>query len=369
MRKALYGLKQAVRARYRRFDKELRVLGASPTKADPCVYLRHREGGFTIVVIYVHDILVISKDLEEISRFGRELSNIFEIKDISDLKRCLGMDFVRNVEGIFINQKTYITDILQRFEMKECNPVSTPLDVGTKLVRGNAWSESKGEKPPYWELIGCLLYLSVATRPDITHAASSLSQFNDCFNKTHWNAAKRTLRYLKGTDDYGIFYRRGKSLLVGYVDPDWGGSIDDRRSFTGYAFSMSGGVVAWDSRKQRTVALSTTEAKYMAMSEATKEAIHLKRFLQELGESGKKSIKLLVDNYSPQKLATNPVYHARTKHIDIRHHFVREIVESGEIVLEHVASDNMPADILTKALTKPKHEQCVHLLGLSRIQI
>ena len=107
----------------------------------------------------------------------------------------------------------------------------------------------------------------------------------------------------------------------------------------------------------------------MATSEATKKAIHLKRFLMKLGESGNKSIKLLVDNCSAQKLGTSPIYHARTKHIDIRHHFVREIVESGEIVLEHVASDNMPADILTKALTKPKHEQCVHLLALSRIQI
>ena len=142
------------------------------------------------------------------------------MKDIGELKRCLGMDFVKSVEGIFINQKIYITDIFERFGSKVCNPVTTPLDVETKLVRGDAWSESGGEKTPYRELIGCLFYMSTVTRPGIAHAACSLSQFYDCFNKTYWNAAKRILRYLKRADDYGIFYRRDNSPLVCYLDSD-----------------------------------------------------------------------------------------------------------------------------------------------------
>lgn len=365
MNKALYGLKQAGRAWNKRLDKELRTLGANPTNGDPCVYVRHRKE-ILIIIIYVDDLLVLCRDPKEIACFGRELANLFEIKDLGDLKRCLGMDFFRRDEGIFINQRTYINDILLRFGMSECNPVSTPLEAGTKMTKGTPWSDADGKKPPYRELVGCLLYLSLATRPDIAHAASVLSQFNDCFNGNHWGAAKRVLRYLKGTSELGICYRSKDESLAGYVDADWGGSTDDRRSFTGYTFIMCGGAVAWDSRKQRTVALSTTEAEYMALSEAAKEAVHIQRFLLELGAIEVGPTKLFNDNVSAQKLATNPVFHARTKHIDIRHHFVREVVESGQVTLEHVASDEMPADVLTKALTRPKHNRCVDLLGLRR---
>ncbi|KMQ86248.1 retrovirus-related pol polyprotein from transposon tnt 1-94 [Lasius niger] len=362
MNKALYGLKQAGRAWNKRLDRELRALGAKPTNRDPCVYVRHRKE-ILIIIIYVDDMLVMCRDPEEITRFGREMANLFEVKDLGDLKRCLGMDFSRSDEGIFVNQRTYIKDILLRFRMSDCNAVSTPLDIGMKLVRGAVWSTDDGEKPPYRELVGCLLYLSLATRPDIAHAASALNQFNDCFNETHWGAAKRILRYLKGTSDQGILYSHRNDSLAGYVDANWGRSTDDRRSFTGYAFIMNGGTVAWDSRKQRTVALSTTEAEYMALSEAAKEAVHLQCFLLELGAIDAGPVKLFNDNVSAQRLAINPVFHARTKHIDIRHQFVREVVESGQVVLGHVASDEMPADVLTKAL-RPKHVRCVDLLGL-----
>lgn len=367
MRKALYGLKQAGRAWHNFLDEKLRKLGAEPTNSDQCVYLIKGCESIIIIVVYVDDILVMCKDRKKISWFGRQLGKFVEVQDIGDLKRCLGIDFSRTDNGIVMNQRTYITEILERFGMKDCNSLTIPLDVGTKLMKCDSWSEDDGEKPPYRELIGCLLYLSVATRPDIAHAASSLSQFNDCFGKNHWIAAKRVLRYLQATKDYGITYHSNGDSLIGYVDADWGGSIDDRRSFTGYAFMMSGGIITWDSKKQRTVALSTTEAEYMALSEAAKEATHLRRFLRELGSFDVDSVKLCVDNLSAQKLATNPVYHARSKHIDIRHHFVREAVKSGQLCLEHISSEDMPADVLTKALTKPKHERCIYLLGMSKI--
>lgn len=235
-------------------DRELRILGANPTNGDPCVYVRHWKE-ILIIIIYVDDLLVICQDPEEIVCFGRKLASLFEVKDLGDLKRCLGMDFFRGKEGICINQKTYIKDILLRFGMSECNPVSTSLEAGTKMANGTPWSDADGKTPPYRELVGCLLYLSLTTRPDIAHVASVLSQFNNCFNETHWSAAKRVLRYLKGTSELGICYRSKGEFLAGYVDADWGGSTDDRRSFTGYTFVMCGGAVAWDSRKQRTVAV------------------------------------------------------------------------------------------------------------------
>lgn len=172
------------------------------------------------------------------------------------------------------------------------------------------------------------------------------------------------LRYLKGTKEFKIQFEKNGSAITGYVDADYGGSIDDRRSYTGYVFTMSNGPVSWDSRKQRTVAMSTTEAEYMALSNAAKEIIHLQRFLKELGATDVETMTLYSDNFSAQKLAVNPVFHARTKHIDVRHHFVREIIESGKLKLKHLASTDMPADILTKALTKFKHDHCINLMGL-----
>lgn len=364
MRKAIYGLKQAARVWHNLLDRELRNLGAHPTKSDPCVYLKNKGEKLMIIVIYVDDLLIMCKDHNEILNFGRGLSKVFDMKDVGDVKRCLGMDFVINQKGIFINHETYIASVLTRFGMIDCNQVSTPLDPGTHLTKDKVWEESDGEKPPYRELVGCLLYLSISTRPDLSHAACILSQFNDCFGKIHWNAAKRVLRYLKGTMKSGILYEYDNNELAGYVDADWGSSIHDRRSCTGYVFLLSGGAIVWDSRKQRTVALSTTEAEYMAMADAAKEIVHLRRFLLELETSEAKSIKLYVDNMSAQKLAVNPVHHSRTKHIDVRHHFIREVVKSGQVELEHVESGKMLADVLTKFLPKPRHEQCILSMGL-----
>lgn len=366
MRKALYGLKQAGRVWHERFDKELRALGATPTLSDPCIYLmKSKDEKLIIIVIYVDDILVMCQDTEEILKFGKQLSKIFNVKDIGKLERCLGMDFIIDEKGILVHHKNYIEEILERFQMSDCNPVSTPLDPGTKLVKDNTWQDSDGEKPPYRELVGCLLYLAISTRPDISHTASLLGQFNDCFSKNHWNAAKRVLRYLKGTKDQGIFYKRERSDIIGYVDADWAASACDRRSFSGFVFLLGGGAITWDSKKQRTVALSTTEAEYMAMAEAAKEIVHLRRFLLELGVSSANSINLCVDNMSAQKLASNPIHHVRTKHIDVRYHFIREIVKSKQINLSHVSSSDMLADVFTKVLVKSKHEKCIRAIGLS----
>lgn len=365
MNKALYGLKQAGRAWHRRLDRELRNLGATPTAGDTCVYLKGKGDDRVIVLIYVDDILIMSQNLMNIEQFGASLRNLFELKELGKLNYCLGIEFKMDEHEFSMNQGIYIKAILQRFGMSDCHPVSTPIALGTKLTKDEPWSNADGPKPPFRELIGCLLYLARATRPDIAHAVSWLSQFNENFGQPHWSAAKRVLRYLKGTADMGIVYKVGKNTFTGYTDADYGGCIIDRRSFTGYAFIMNGGVVTWDSRKQQTTAASTTEAEYMALSEAAKEAVYLQRFMEELGVKDMKKITLYNDNCSAQKLAQNPVFHSRTKHIDVRHHVIREILSTGMLTLEHVASDDMPADVLTKALSKPKHENCVRLLGLS----
>ena len=365
MKKALYGLKQAGRSWYKRLDEDLRTLGTVPSKGDPCVYTTRRSGLIMIIVIYVDDIFIMCEDADEITRFRDQLGKCFDLKDLGLLKRGLGMYFSRNNAGM--SQKSYISELLQRFRMQDCNSVSTLLSIGVKLTKGEPWSQSDGERPPYRELMGSLLYLSVvATRPDISHAASLLSQYNDCFNATHWKAAKRVLRYLKHTSGLGILYKKKSDPLVGYVDANWGAPLDDRRSYTGYALVFSGGPVTWDLRKQPTALLSTTEAEYMALSDSAKEAIYLQRILLELGQDNVKVTTICNDNVGAQKLAMNPIFHGRTKHIALRHHYIREVVKSGQVQLSHIASQEMPADFLSKALTRPKHERCIRLLGITK---
>lgn len=165
-----------------------------------------------------------------------------------------------------MSQRGYIQEVLQKFGMSECNPISSPIEAGVKLKK-NERPTKEDEKLPYRELVGALTYLSVTTRPDIAYAISYLGQFNNCYDSTHWKAAKRVLRYLKGTIDVGINYNKSEGPVKGFVDADWGGCVIDRRSYSGYIYKLGGGPISWDSRKQKTIALSTTEAEYMALTE------------------------------------------------------------------------------------------------------
>lgn len=263
-----------------------------------------------------------------------------------------------------LRQKEYVADILDRFGMSDCRPAATPIEVGMKLTKSSTWSSDESEKPPYRELVGALMYLSVATRPDISHAVNALSQYNDSFGKEHWQAAKRVLRYMKGTPDIGITFGNNTENLIGYADADWAACVDDRRSSTGFAFTMNGGAVSWESRKQQTVALSSTEAEYMALTEASKEAMHLQRLTEEMTIANSLTVLLLNDNIGSQRLAGNPVFHSRTKHIHVQHHFVREALASGEIQLNYLPTDEMPADVLTKGLSRVKHRRCLDKFGV-----
>ncbi|XP_071626304.1 uncharacterized protein [Temnothorax longispinosus] len=218
-------------------------------------------------------------------------------------------------------------------------------------------------KYPFQRLIGALMYLAVSTRPDIAYAVNFLSQFNTNYSTEHWLAAKRILRYLRGTEGHGLMYQKSDIPLYGVVDADWGANTVDRRSYSGYAFILAGAAICWEARKQRTVALSSVEAEYMAMSEATKEAIYLQGLLRDTARPCDGTV-LFNDNQGAQRLVySTGVHHSRTKHIDLRHHFIRDHCASGAIELQYMSTNDMPADILTKGLTGPKHIQCQDGLG------
>lgn len=368
LHKALYGLRQAGRRWHAALSEQLENSGLTQSTADPCTFFSGQGEDILIVTVYVDDMLVASRNEAKIIGVLNHLSKKFEVKNLGEIKYCLGIEFTRDDEGITMNQKGYVNDILDRFGMLEAKPVATPLDLGTKLTRNEEHPGAEEENLPYRELVGALMYLAVCSRPDLAYAVSYLSQYSTCYNKTHWVAAKRVLRYLKGTADVGLRFLKSTESLTGFVDADWANCLDDRRSYTGYAFILGGGPISWESRKQRTVALSSTEAEYMALTEATKEAMYLRQFLIELGFENLANVRVFNDNNGALKLSENPVFHQRTKHINVRHHFVRDVVKSGLLKVEHISTDDMAADVLTKGLSGPKHVKCLKKLGMEGIR-
>ena len=263
----------------------------------------------------------------------------------------------------FYIKKHYIETILQKYGMNNANPVATPADVNVKLSKDDGVSKPVNQST-YQSMVGSLLYAAMATRPDIAQAVSVVSKFNANPNAAHLTAVKRILRYLKGTVNLALKYEKTESgTLIGFSDADWAGDQDDRRSTTGNMFFLSGGAVSWFSKKQATVALSTAEAEYVALSQAAQEGTWLKRLLTELGMSDSPTV-ILEDNQGAMAIAKNPVNHSRTKHTDIRYHYICECVQNEQVKVQYCPTVDMKADILTKPLTKQRFEYLRREIGL-----
>lgn len=359
LNKALYGLKQAGRQWFYKLNTKLKDLGFHASLADPCMYVSDTKT--EIIAIYVDDLIIASKDEKSFQKIKNELMKSFEMRDLGQLNHCLGINFHYKDGKLIANQSKYIQDILNKFKMIDCKPIGTPMDPKIKLEK--ITTISKPVNLPYQNLIGSLMFLAVATRPDIAYAVSYLSQFNTNFSEEHWKAAKRVLRYLQGTKEKSLVFEKTNKPLIGLTDADWGSSIMDRKSISGYCFMYANGTVSWASRKQKCISLSTAEAEYCAITEATKEALHLRQLLNDLGQYHEK-ITILNDNQAAQHIASNPVVSAKSKHIDIKLHFIREKIEHGLIELKYLPTELMTADVLTKALSKPRFENLIKKLGL-----
>lgn len=372
LNKAIYGLKQGSRAWNEKLDKTLTRLGLTRCKYDQCVYYHMYEDSLIIIAVYVDDLLMFTNSTRLKTRLKQELMKEYEMKDLGEAKTCLGIQITRDREQgkIWLNQSKYIADILQRFGMTNCNPARTPLEPGLRLNKDMS-PKTQGErdemtKHPYQSAVGSIMYACQGTRPDLAHAVSMVSRFNQDPGKAHWVAVKRILRYLKGTIDYKLEFSKDKNLdIEGFCDADWANDPDERHSTTGYIFTLQGGAISWNSKRQPSVALSTTEAEYMALSSATQEALWLRGLASEIGLKTEHPTLIHCDNRSAIQLSETANYSARTKHIDTRHHFLREKITEGKIKLLHLPSVEMPADMLTKAVTGTKLNQCSSLLGLS----
>jgi transposase InsO family protein len=373
LKKGLYGLKQAGRSWHQTIDPVLKGMRLIALGSDHCVYL-HRVGSTVVIIaLYVDDLFIFGTPTPLINTFKKRLQTAFEMEDLGEAKFALGIEITRDRASrtLTISQRAYINSLIERFGQADSNAQATPVEPNTLLQKADASHTAQpNEIKLYQSAVGALQYAASGTRPDISFAVSALSKYSSNPDSSHFAALKRLFRYLRGTSHYSITYKgmgdkSSQPQLLGYSDSDWANDRDDRRSVTGYAFLLSGGAISWSSKKQHTTAQSSTEAEYMAGAEAVKEAIWWRNFLSELGYNLTAPTILFSDNQSAIALAENPEHHARTKHIDVKYHLMREHIQRGTMTQRHVKGSDNPADVLTKALPRDKHTTCATSLGIT----
>ena len=339
LKKSLYGLKQSGRNWNSLLHTYLVSEGFKQSQADYCVYTKITDDSLTVIVIWVDDLIIASSSLGRLSWF-------------------LGLEFKCEDGVIMMNQSQFIKRVLRTFNTENCKSRSTPCKTSTNKI-----TEDESEPADvrlYGEIVGSLVYIMTSIRPDLSYSITKLSQHLDKPTLMHLNAAKHVLRYLKGTVDRNLVFRKSKEPLSisGFCDADWGAS-DDRRSITGYGFRLSsdGPLIFWKSRKQPTVALSTCEAEYMSLLAAVQEGKFLFQLWGSILDDSRnvfRSVTLCCDNQGALALANNPVQQQRSKHIDIRYHFVRSEIHKKVLPVAYVASKDNLADIFTKPINGPK---------------
>ncbi|KAL9996375.1 putative RNA-directed DNA polymerase [Helianthus debilis subsp. tardiflorus] len=326
-----------------------------------CSFLRNMIF-FVAALIYVDDVIIMGNDSNKIKNTKVFLNNKFSIKDLGPLKFFLGIEVARINEGLVLSQRKYILDILEDAGMTGCCPSPFPMEQNLKLDKCEEEQRVDGQQ--YRRLVGRLLYLQ-ATRPDVTFAVNVLSQFVSDPRQSHMEAANRVLRYLKATAGQGILLpKAGGTNLTVYSDSDWLGCPFTRRSRTGYILLLGGAPVSWKSKKQSVVSRSSAEAEYRAMATAVSETLWMRWLLKELGTPPDRPTQVFCDNQAARHIANNPVFHERTKHVEMDCHFIRERVESKEVQTMEIATNMQVADILTKPLGTQSLRKLLDKLGV-----
>lgn len=368
LKKTLYGTKQAPHE----WNNELNGFIVNELKfkrclSDTCVYFkRSKNGNIIILAVFVDDIITAFSlsDMSEWTDYKNQLSHKYKIRDLGEAEWILQMKVTRDraKRTLILDQERYIEKVLKQFNMIQCKEIDTPASQ-EKLSDAdcpNSFEELRAMlDKPYMNVVGSLLYAALTTRLDIAYAVNLVSRFMKNPGEVHWRACKRILRYLQGTKPTGLMFKGNDSkelYIEAYSDADWGGDHNDRKSTTGFIILINGSVVGWTSKKQATVALSTAEAEYMAISATVQEVKWISQLLMELEFPMKLPIKLFSDNQAAISISTNDINHSRTKHIDIRHHYIRDAIKNKEVELSWVDTNNQVADILTKPLAKSQFD-------------
>jgi ribonuclease HI len=334
--------------------------GFIQSQADPCLFLKIFEDRLAIISCYVDDCLLIGTD-EDISSLKKTLTSQFKMKDLGEVKSLIGIQIERNKDQTQIFQTSKIEEMLRQANMSDCHGVETPLPM--KIETSQADTKLLENPTKYREVVGSLNYLAVCTRPDISYAVSQISKKMQSPTEGDWILAKRILRYLKKTANARLTYKVMSNILTGYSDASYAPNAEDRKSVSGYVFMLNGAAVSWKSKKQPIVALSSMEAEYIALTSAIKEATWLAKIEKDLKIAPKKML-IYEDNQSTIKTAKNDIYTDRSKHIDVRYHYVREQIQKNAVEVQYCPTGDMTADIMTKALGSVKHVKFMESLGL-----
>ncbi|KAF8675606.1 GAG-pre-integrase domain [Rhizoctonia solani] len=357
LKRSIYGLKQAGRMWNKLYNTKLQSIGYRPCLTDSCVYYRLEDykGELCVSIIATHvDNLIVITSTNTTNFAISELLGKFNMRNLGPIHYFLGIAFKRDHERsiLCLNQTAYINNLVHFAGLKDAFPANTPLSPSVQLTRFN------GAKPKfnYGTYIGKLLYAALCTQPDIAYAVAHLAQFTTCFGPAHVTQVKRLVRYLKGTLTLGLTYRQSAKGFgeIGYSDADWGSNLIDRKSISGHVFMLGGAAVSWSAKKQATVALSTMEAKYMALLHACTQALWMQQFFEELYLYADAPTLILSDNLAALTLSVESQFHGQSKHIDIQHHFMRNIIEKRKVTTLYVPSNKNLADAFTKALPAPQ---------------
>eukprot|EP00253_Pinus_taeda_P015456 PITA_15456 len=332
LKKSLYGLKQAPRAWYAKMDNFLLESGFSRCHSNNTVYTKKVGNSLIILVLYVDDLI---------------------------------LTVLQSKEGISLSQSKYACDILRHFHMEDCKPAPSPFQSGVKLSA--SCTSPEVDATLYRQLVGKLLYLT-HTRPDLSFVVGLVARFMQNPSESHWKAAKRILRYVRGTVQFGIHYSaKAAPLLVGFTDSDWAGDPDDRKSTAGYVFALGSGPITWACKKHAAISLSSAEAEYRGAVEASKEALWLRQILSEFGFEQQHPTTLWCDNQSAIQFCKDPVQHQRSKHIELHMHFIRKLIHDHVLEVQYCSTDDQVAGIFTKALTEAKFTKLRYMLGVQEV--
>lgn len=337
LKRSLYGLKQASRSWFEKFRSTILSFSFTQSQYDSFLFFHTSVSGIVLLLVYVDDIIITGTDYSLITKLQQLLHTTFHMKDLEQLTYFLGLEVHHRASGIFVNQHKYIQDLITLAGLEDTSSVDTLMEVNVKYRKDE--EDLLDDPTLYRRLVGSLIYLTT-TRPDISYAVHQVSQFMTSPQHLHLAAIRRIIRYLRGSPTRGLFFPTGSFLqLVAYSDANQGGCPDTRRSTMGWCMFLGDALISWRRKKQDRVSKSSTEAEYCAMSTACSEIVWLRGLLEELGFPQTTSTPLHVDNTSAIQIATNPIFHERTKHIEVDCHSIRDTLESRVICLPHISSD------------------------------
>lgn len=362
LRKSLYGLRQAPRCWFTKLATALKDYGFSNSYSDYSLFTYAKNSVRLHILVYVDDLVVAGNNSKAVKDLKDYLGRCFHMKDLGVLKYFLGIEVSRGQKGIFLCQRKYALDIVAETGFLGAKPAIVPIEQNHKL----ALSTDRGMEYPerYRRLVGRLIYLTI-TRPELSYAVHTLAQFMQDPRVNHWDAALRVVRYLKGRPGQGILLHSDSNLqLHAYCDSDWASCPVTRRSLTGYFVLLGGSPIAWKTKKQHTVSRSSAEAEYRSMATTCAELKWLKGLLHFLGIPHERPMRLFCDSQAALHIAANPVFHERTKHIEIDCHFIRDEIQKGAIATSYVWTRDQLADILTKALGRPQFDRFLRKSGI-----